>query len=186
MPPPPPTDVKPLTETVRADCSDTATFIGISLAPIQRSTLLEASDCSSKNEVKVNIEGKGRWSQQLNSWSQGPGIKTTLRSLLSPRGHVLFKCRHSRVIGGLRGQISVKQHPPKCRRGPTRTRDADQFIGKENTWLYGPSAWGWPFVLLVNKETTCVAGSVAEWSKALVLCACLSRRGFESHRCQIF
>ena len=28
-------------------------------------------------------------------------------------------------------------------------------------------------------------GSVAEWSKALVLGTSLSRRGFESHRCQI-
>ena len=30
-----------------------------------------------------------------------------------------------------------------------------------------------------------LAGSVAEWSKALVLGASLSSRGFESHRCQI-
>ena len=31
-----------------------------------------------------------------------------------------------------------------------------------------------------------MTGSVAEWSKALVLGTSLSGRGFESHRCQIF
>ncbi len=30
----------------------------------------------------------------------------------------------------------------------------------------------------------CLCGSVAEWSKALVLGTSLSGRGFESHRCQ--
>ena len=31
-----------------------------------------------------------------------------------------------------------------------------------------------------------IKGSVAEWSKALVLGTSLSGRGFESHRCQTF
>ena len=34
--------------------------------------------------------------------------------------------------------------------------------------------------------TAVMTGSVAEWSKALVLGTSLSGRGFESHRCQIF
>ena len=34
--------------------------------------------------------------------------------------------------------------------------------------------------------TSFIKGSVAEWSKALVLGTSLSGRGFESHRCQIF
>ena len=34
--------------------------------------------------------------------------------------------------------------------------------------------------------TAVITGSVAEWSKALVLGTSLSGRGFESHRCQTF
>ena len=34
--------------------------------------------------------------------------------------------------------------------------------------------------------TAVMTGSVAEWSKALVLGTSLSGRGFESHRCQTF
>ena len=34
--------------------------------------------------------------------------------------------------------------------------------------------------------TAVMTGSVAEWSKALVLGTSLSGRGFESHRCQSF
>ena len=35
-------------------------------------------------------------------------------------------------------------------------------------------------------STGVMSGSVAEWSKALVLGTSLSGRGFESHRCQTF
>ena len=41
--------------------------------------------------------------------------------------------------------------------------------------------------LLILRPANCTStliGSVAEWSKALVLGTSLSGRGFESHRCQ--
>ena len=42
------------------------------------------------------------------------------------------------------------------------------------------------FGLLSGHGSTSDEGSVAEWSKALVLGTSLSGRGFESHRCQYF
>ena len=42
------------------------------------------------------------------------------------------------------------------------------------------------FILLPNDIINGMKGSVAEWSKALVLGTSPKGRGFESHRCQIF
>ena len=39
---------------------------------------------------------------------------------------------------------------------------------------------------IMRKAVVRLRGSVAEWSKALVLGTSLSGRGFESHRCQTF
>ena len=40
--------------------------------------------------------------------------------------------------------------------------------------------------VIINRIIILYMGSVAEWSKALVLGTSLSGRGFESHRCQTF
>ena len=39
---------------------------------------------------------------------------------------------------------------------------------------------------IIGRGVMKMRGSVAEWSKALVLGTSLSGRGFESHRCQTF
>ena len=39
---------------------------------------------------------------------------------------------------------------------------------------------------IIGRGVMKMTGSVAEWSKALVLGTSLSGRGFESHRCQTF
>ena len=39
---------------------------------------------------------------------------------------------------------------------------------------------------IIGRGVMKMTGSVAEWSKALVLGTSLSGRGFESHRCQSF